>query len=461
MDATVSFFSIPALGRLIRKKELSPVELTQVYLERIQQVDSRIHAFARVTSDAACARARLLEKEIMSGTIRGPLHGIPYAVKDAFAFPGYPTTWGSPAFADQVFDTSATVITKLDDAGAILLGKCAMTELAGSPSHVAREACRTPWDTARWAGGSSGGPAAAVASGCSAFALGTETLGCTVTPASYCGVSGLRPTYGRISRAGVMRLSWSMDTVGILTRTARDCATVFSALQGIDPADPSTIRKPFEPRFTRVRQRAPRLRVALINEDYPPWGDRDVQGAFREALAVLSSAGVHAEEIVLPDHPYKKIAETIITAEGASVFEPTVRTGTIGALVDGDRRAEILGGQLISAVDYLRCQRIRTAMIRDLSGIFRKYDILIGASALTCAPSVDADLKTSSGRVTTIGAAGNLVGLPAVSIPCGFNRDRLPVGTTVTGRPFGEAEVLEIAHLYQTITRWHEQTPPV
>lgn len=448
------------LSKLIKRKKISPVKLTEEYLSRIEKISPKLNAFVTITTDLALQQARQAEKEINAGSYRGPLHGIPYAAKDLFAVKNYPTTWGAKPYANQMIDEEATAIRKLREAGAILLGKAAMSEIAGGPpTATATGASRTPWDTSRWSGGSSSGSGAAVAAGLCTFALGTETWGSIMTPSSFCGVTGLRPTFGRISRAGAMALSWTMDKVGALARNAADAATIFSALHGKDESDSMTVQAPFKVALNKARDNINKLRVGFVKEDYDKWGEPDVAAAFVQALEVFKQLGIEAHEIQLPDHPYETVAATIIAAEEASAFEPLVRAGKVSGIIDPDRRGELLGAQLITAVDYLRCQRIRTQICNDIAKLFTQYDIILGSSTLQCAPPIDADMQSIFGGGNTIEAVENLVGLPAVSVPCGFNKKKLPIGLKIIGRPFDEAGVLEFAHVYQSVTEYHKKRP--
>ncbi len=420
------FLSLSQQAKLIKRKKLSPVAITEAYFNRIEKINPRVHAFAIVTTELAIQQAQQAEKEINAGFYRGPLHGIPFAAKDLFAVKGYPTTWGARPYSYQVIDDDAAVIVRLKNAGAILLGKCAMSELAGGPPNAtATGACRTPWDLSRWSGGSSSGSAAAVAAGLCSFALGSETWGSIMTPASFCGVTGLRPTFGQISRAGVMSLSWTMDKVGVLARDAIDCSTVFDIVRGKDSEDPYSTDAIFKPKYTKASERLSKLRIGFMREDYDKWGEPDVARAFQEGLRVFKQMGTEPVELTLPEHPYEAAATTIIAAEEASAFEPLIRSGKISGIIDPDRRGELLGGQLITAVDYLRCQRIRTAMVQDFAELFSKIDLILGSSTLKCAPPIDADMNSIFEGGNIIEAAENLLGLPAVSIPCGFNTVRV------------------------------------
>ncbi len=458
----ILYSPISELSKLIKRKKLSPVKLTEEYLSRIEKISPRLNAFATVTTELALQQAHQAENEIESGLYRGPLHGIPYAAKDLFAVKDYPTTWGARPYAQQMIDEDAAVIRKLREAGAILLGKAAMSEIAGGPpTATATGACRTPWDTTRWSGGSSSGSGAAVAAGLCTFALGTETWGSIMTPASFCGVTGLRPTFGRISRAGAMALSWTMDKVGVLARNAGDAATVFSILHGEDEADAMSRQSPFKMSVNKARENIAGLRVGYIKEDYGKWGEPDVAAAFAQAIEMFKSLGFQPEEIHLPEYPHETVAATIISSEEASAFEPLVHAGKISGIIDPDRRGELLGAQLISAVDYLRCQRIRTQIVQDVAKMFESHDIILGSSTLQCAPPIDADMDAIFGGGNTIEAAENLVGLPAVSVPCGFNKRNLPIGLKIIGAPFADARVLEVAHVFQSVTQWHKKRPRV
>ena len=460
IDENILFAPVHDLTRLIKKHKISPVELTEAYLARIEALSPKLHAFVTVTRELAMQQARQAEKEVMAGLLRGPLHGIPYGAKDLFAVKGYPTTWGARPYEHQRIDRDATVIQKLTDAGAILLGKCAMSELAGGPpAATATGPCRTPWDLTRWSGGSSSGSGSSVAAGLVAFALGTETWGSIMTPSSFCGVSGLRPTFGRVSRAGAMTLSWTMDKVGAIARSAMDCSAVLTVIAGKDRSDEMTISTPFHGSFVRVPQKIARMKVGFVKEDYEKYGEQDVARAFATALETFTSFGVKPEEVKLPDHPYETVAEIIIAAEEASAFEPLVHSGKVSEIIDPDRRGELLGAQMITAVDYLRCQRIRTLIARDFTELLARYDIILGSSTLQCAPPIDADMNTIFAGGNIIEAAENLLGLPAISIPCGFNSKNLPIGLKIIGRTLGESDVLAAAHLYQTVTDWHTKQP--
>jgi aspartyl-tRNA(Asn)/glutamyl-tRNA(Gln) amidotransferase subunit A len=462
IEKDILFAPLGELRNLLRRRKLSPVRLTEAYLERIEDLDPKLHAFASVMPERALREARQAEKELAADVDRGPLHGIPYAAKDLFAARGARTTWGAVPYAAQTIDRDATVIRRLGENGAILIGKTSMTELAGGPPPASTTgACRTPWDIGRWSGGSSAGSGAAVAAGLVPFALGTETWGSIMTPASFCGVSGLRPTFGRISRAGAMALSWSMDKVGVLARTAQDCGSVFAVLHGQDEEDDASLNAVFKPSWTRAAATIRTLRIGVVREEYERWGAPDVAAAFAEALEVFRGLGAQTRDATVPDHPYEAVATTIIAAEEAAAFESLVAGGGVKDIIDPGRKGELLGGQTITAVDFLRCQRMRRRMMRDFATLFGDYDFLLGSSTLKCAPPVEADLSTVFAGGNTIEAAENLLGLPGISIPCGFDATGLPIGLKLIAPPMEEARILEAAHLFQSMTDWHRKRPRI
>jgi aspartyl-tRNA(Asn)/glutamyl-tRNA(Gln) amidotransferase subunit A len=459
-DKEILFKTVAELSKLIKSKKLSPVELTRSYLDAIEKYSPKLHAFVTVLNDTAIKEAKLAEAEISNGNYRGSLHGIPYAVKDLFSVRGFPTTWGSNVYKDQTFDYDADVIKRLRLSGSVLLGKAAMSELAGGPPFAtATGACRTPWDSSRWSGGSSSGSSASVASGLTSFALGTETWGSIMTPSSYCGISGLRPTFGRIPRTGTMPLSWTMDKVGVLARSAEDCAIVFKTLHGSTVEDPFSIDAPFNYSSKNIMEKISGLRIGFVKEDYDKFGEVEVSKAFVEALDIFRSFGLKPTEITLPNHPYEEVANTIITAEEASIFEPLVSSGRVKDIIDPERRGELIGGQTIKAVDYLKCMRVRSEMNTDFQNLFENWDIILGSSTLTTAPLVDAKMNDVFKGGNVIEAAENLTGIPAISIPCGFDKKKLPIGLKIIGRHFDEESILELATAYQKATDWHRRIP--
>ncbi len=397
------------------------------------------------------------------------MHGIPYGVKDLLATRGIPTTWGAAPYRKQVFDHDATVVRKLRDAGAVLLGKLAMVELAGGFGYNNADASftgpgLTPWNTRYWSGGSSSGPGAAVAAGLVAFAIGSETSGSIITPAAYCGISGLRPTYGRVSRHGAMALSWTLDKLGPMCRSADDCGIVLAAIAGRDPLDPSTIAKPFQyPENLKGAPGAKRFRIGIIKnatEGVQP----AVRRNFENAVDVLRKLGTVVEAVTFPDLPYGAAVGTIIEAEAASAFRDLLESGRARELRSARGRWGGYPGTVVLAVDYLDALRTRRRIKRELDGLYARYDALVSPSRSTVAPPIAEDFSRAypgfRGGPAII-PAGNLAGQPAISVPNGFGPHNLPTGLQFTGRAWSEARLLTLAHAYQQATDWHRRRPRV
>ncbi len=466
LSEDILFLPVSELGLKLRRHQLSPVELAEAYLERLDRIGPELNAVATITRELALEQARAAEREIAAGKYRGPLHGIPYGAKDLLATRGIRTTWGAKPYAEQVFDFDATVIRRLRHAGAVLVAKLAMVELAGGGGYRYAAASLTgsgknPWNPGHWTGGSSSGSGAAVAAGLVAFAIGSETWGSIVNPSAFCGVTGLRPTYGRVSRHGAMPLSWTMDKLGAMCRSAIDCGLVLAAIAGWDPQDVSSVPG-FFVLATGLRAASRRSwRVGVIREDFAKNGEPEVGGAFSEALKVLETSGAQLSDAKLPDFPYAAVADLIISAEGASVFRPLIESGKIYELNDPLQPAGLYAGLKISAADYLKAMRIRARMQVELNKLFEQVDLLVAPSEMKTSPTLDADLeKYFSGGGGEIGATGNLAGWPCVSVPMGFGKNHLPVGLQIVGRAFDEASVIALAAAYQKKTDWHRQRPP-
>jgi len=460
------YLSIKELGDRIRTGAMSPVELTKSYLERAGRLGPRWNAYALLTPEIALDDARVAQQEIRSGHYRGPLHGIPYAAKDLLAVRGIPTTWGARPYAKQKFDYEASVITRLRQAGAVLLGKAAMIELAGGmgyryASASLTGAAKNPWNNGCWTCGSSSGTGAIVAGALAAFAIGTETWGSIICPAAFCGVSGLRPTYGRVSRHGGMVLCSSMDKIGPLARTAADCGTVLAAIAGHDPLDPSSLPAG-EAAFTYspARTKTPRpLRVGWTPEQMKD-AQPGVRAAAEAARKVLEKAGAKVRDAKLPQGPWEPAANVVIAVEGASAFDDLISSGRCLELEDPSGKVGGFVNQQVSGMDYLRAMRVRTVLQRKVAELFRGFEVIAGASTSTVATRLDADLEVELAGADPLGAIGNLCGLPAISVPCGFDSAGLPVGLQFVGPPLGEQAVLAAAELYQQQTDWHRKKPP-
>ena len=463
------FSSVAELAALIRARKLSPVELTEGYLARLERFGARLGAVAAVMRESAMREARQAEKEIRAGRSRGLLHGIPYGAKDLLATREAPTTWGATPYKNQRFDYDATVIRRLRDAGAILCAKLAMVELAGGMGYNQADAsltgaCRTPWNTDYWSGGSSSGPGAAVAAGLVAFAIGSETSGSIITPAAFCGVSGLRPTYGMVSRHGAMALCWTLDKLGPMCRTAADAGIVLSAIAGHDPLDASSLeRSSFRYPATGTRPQKKTLRLAVMKDSFEK-AQKEVRDNFLMSLDVLERADKRVRlerDVKLPDYPYGAAVGTIVDAEGAAAFRELIESGRVGELASPEGRIGGFSASLVTAVDYLHAMRLRVPMRRAWSELFRKYDLLVAPSRATVSYPVS---KTFDQAYPGIGAsspigASNLVGVPAISIPNGFGQAGLPTGIQFIGAAWSELLLVETADKYQQVTDWHKRRP--
>jgi Asp-tRNA(Asn)/Glu-tRNA(Gln) amidotransferase A subunit family amidase len=469
------------LSRLIRGRQISPVELTKSYLERARALDGQLFAFVTFTEDLAIEQARDAERRAMKGKLRSPLDGIPWGVKDLFATSGVPTQWGSPAYQDQTFDYDATVVRKLRDSGAVLVGKLASGELA-SGARWFGGTTRCPWDPKRSSSGSSAGPASGTAAGLVAFSIGSETLGSIISPAATNGVVGLRPTYGRVSRHGAMTLSWTMDKVGPICRTVEDCAMVFDEILGADPLDKTSVDGPTVGalREAQARQRAasrderpggrrPPLqkkgkRIGVVREEFRAITEPDVIAVFQNALKSLESLGFILEDISLEDYPYQDIARYTLNIEAATVFEPLWKTGKIDMLINQQRAIDWSAARLLPATDYLKMQRLRAEICENASTLFKKYAALVSPAVTSPANLVDfSNVFEPTGTVIGGGslALGNLAGLPAVSVPCGFTASSLPLGIQLIGPAFDEAGLLRVAHAYEQGNEWVDRHPRI
>lgn len=461
MTDDVAFASIPQLGAMMRRKSTSSVELTEFFLRRLERYGPKYNAVVTVTRERALREARRADAELAAGHDRGPLHGIPYGVKDLLATVGAPTTWGAAPYRHQVFDYDATVVRKLGDAGAVLLGKLAMIELAGGLSYNQADAsftgpCRNPWNTAYWTGGSSSGPGACVSAGLVPFAIGSETDGSIMNPSSFCGVSGLRPTYGRVSRHGAMALCWTLDKVGPMCRTAEDCATVLGAIAGADPQDRSSVDRPFNyPPPARGKWRVGLVKGAL--KKVQP----EVRRNFEAALAKLHGV-IETREIVLPKYPVGTMVFTILAAEAASAFRDIIQDGRVRTLQDSTQRHAGFSYFAVPAVDYVDAMRLRAYVKRALDKLFTKVDVIANPteSSVAWPIGVDFDKVYPGVQGIDLTSFGSVAGIPAISVPTGFGQHGLPTAMAITGPSFREAELVALAHEYQTRSDWHQRRPP-
>src|SRR5271168_2495219 len=461
----ILFQSVSELAKKIESKQISPVELTESYLARSETLGPKLNAYARLTPDLAIDQARAAEKEIHRGHYRGPLHGIPYAAKDALAVKGIPTTWGAKPFADQVFDYNAAVIDHLTNVGAILIGKASMIELAGGLGYTYASASlqgetRNPWDTSCWTCGSSSGSGAIVAAGLAAFAIGTETWGSIICPSAFCGVSGLRPTYGRVSRYGAMALAPSMDKIGPLARTAEDCARVFAAIAGHDPKDRSTV--PIDKgAFTyspSLDLKARPLKVGWLTNAWPKL-DSGVAKVLLAAEKVVRKFFGSVRSATLPDGPFEDAANVIVAAECAASFRGLIRSGRVSELTDPLGQISGYVNEQYSAADYLRALSIREILQKKMEALFASFDVLVTAAQPIPATPLETNLETDLAFPDPLGAIGNLCGLPALAVPCGFTENNLPVGLQFVARAGDDFAVIQAARTFQAHTEWHRKHP--
>ena len=457
------FLSIRALGELLRNRQVSPVELAKTFLDRLEALGPRYNAVVTVTRDLALEQARAAEKDILAGRYKGPLHGIPYGAKDLLATAGgIPTTWGAAPFRDRQFDTDATVIRRLREAGAVLPAKLAMVELAGGMGYRQPNASFTgpginPWDPTRWSGGSSSGSGSAVCAGLVPFAIGSETWGSILGPANHCGVAGLRPTFGRVSRHGAMVLSWSLDKLGPLCLTADDCGLVLEAIAGPDAADPSTADRPF-----RYEPDPPprRFRLGVI-VGVADGTEAATRMNFEAAVQKLAEVAT-IEEVKIPSMPYEEITRTILFGEMASAFEDLIETGQIAELTAPEDRYTPYSRVAVLAKDYIRALRLRGLVVAEIDRAMQGFDALLAPSRPVPSTKVDEEFPSAirgAGK-DLMGAIGNLAGLPAISVPDGFTEHGVPTGLQFMGRPYDENIILAVASAYQKLTDWHLRHPP-
>ena len=471
LDQDVFFSTIKQLNRRLLAKEFSAEELARAFALRLQQLGPRYNALALPLVQESIRQAKTVDADLKRGRLRGPLQGVPYAVKDLLSYAGQPTTWGAKPYAGQVFDFNATVVDKLAGVGAILAGKLSMVELAGGGGYRYASASLfgpglNPWDRTRWSGGSSSGSAAAVAAGLVPFALGSETSGSIVTPASFCGVTALRPTYGLVSRHGAMALSWTLDKLGPFARSAEDCGLILEAIAGKDGKDPGSAGKSFyyTPQYARP---VSELRIGYSPGDFSERADAAARDAFAAAIQVLKDAGAQLQETSLPEFPYGATLSTILSAEQGAVFEPLITSGQVDQLADQAQIAGLKASLDTSAKDYLKAMRVRRLIQTEIGHLFGRVDALVAPGRSAPAPKIDQPL---SGRTAAVSAApqpgmsaivqaGNLAGLPALVLPCGF-ASGLPLALQVVGAPFSENTLLAVGNEFQTRTGWHQKRPP-
>ncbi len=460
-----TFLTLRELSQQIRDQKLSPVALTELSLERLRRLGDRYNAVVTMMADSARREANAAAKEIKAGRWRGPLHGIPYGAKDLVATKGVPTTWGATPYRKQVFDYDATVVTRLREAGAVLVAKLAMVELAGGMGYNHADASFTgpgitPWNDKFWSGGSSSGPGSAVAAGLVPFAIGSETSGSILTPCAYSGVTGLRPTYGLVSRHGAMALSWTLDKLGPMARSADCCSIVLGAIAGRDPHDASSLEGTYQHADPMSSGRKFRVGVPKgVTEKVQP----EVRDNFEKSLEVLGDRVVVTRDVEWPEFPWGPSIGAIVGAEGAAAFIDLIEAGKVKELRCPRDRHGGYAATLIPAVDYLQAMRLRAPMKRAVSALFDRFDVIASPTRATVAYPIDKNFEDSypgiMGGPPLIPAA-NLCGLPALCMPNGFGENDLPTSITFMGAALSERDLVDLGRIYQERTDWHTKVPP-
>jgi aspartyl-tRNA(Asn)/glutamyl-tRNA(Gln) amidotransferase subunit A len=458
----IPFLTIAELRRAYDQRELSPVEVTRTLLDRVAAHDARLNSFIRITEDSALAAAREAERALMAGERRGPMHGIPYGLKDIVETAGIPTTGHSKLRQDHVPAADAEIVRRLKAGGGVLLGKLATWEFAlGGPSwDLPWPPARNPWDRDRLPGGSSSGPGAAVAAGFMPAAIGTDTGGSIRGPAAFCGICGLKPTYGRVSRRGVFPNTFTMDHIGPMTRSAEDIALMLQAIAGFDPADPGSEDRPVPDYHAALDGGLAGLRLGLVEGWHDGEGAHpDLAPAIAAAVAALQGLGAVVEPVKLSSlRDYTDCKTTISSVELYAIHEPDLRARPqdFGRIL----RNRVLPGALIRGEDYLAALRWRRALATEQKRAFARFDALLTAGARTIADRADPNAPDRHGLTVSITMPFSISGVPALAIPCGFSRaEGMPLSLQIAGRPFEEATVLRIAHAYQQATDWHRRHP--
>jgi aspartyl-tRNA(Asn)/glutamyl-tRNA(Gln) amidotransferase subunit A len=460
-DTDLAFATLPVLGAKLRSGEVSAVELARFFLDRLEKYGPKYNCVVNLTRDLALAQAAQADKERKAGHDRGPLHGIPYGAKDLLATKGIPTTWGCAPYKDRIIDQDATVVRKLREAGAVLVAKLSMVELAGGMGYRQANASltgpgRNPWRTSQWSGGSSSGSGSAVSAGLVPFAIGTETWGSITTPSSYCGLTGLRPTYGRVSRAGAMALSWTLDKIGPMAHSAHDCALVLNAIAGPDPDDPAATDRPYA--YPPADEPGRPFKLAMLSKGVEN-AHPDVRANFERALEVWRKLG-SITEIDVPKLPFGPVASTILSAEMASAFEEMVDSGEVFELSAPEDRIGGFADQAVLATDYLRAQRIRGKLCRELDAWFAPYDAVLTVPTGGAAPTADGPFGGGH-SARSLGGPGNACGTPCIVMPTGLTDDGLPTALQIDGRAYSENRLVALAAAFQNQTAWHTLHPEV
>lgn len=452
--------TLAAASRALHSREISSRELTDFYLTRIASLNPTLNAFITVTGDEARAEGKRADDELAHGTDRGALHGIPLALKDLFDTRSIRTTAGSKILRDRVPDEDAAVTARLREAGAVLLGKLNMHEWAfgvtNDNPHFGRT--RNPWDPERIPGGSSGGSAAAVAARLCLGTMGSDTGGSIRLPSALCGVTGLKPTFGRVSLHGVIPLSWSMDHAGPLAQTAEDCAVLLQSTAGYDPLDPASVDAGVPDYRSALDQTLDGVRIAVPSGYFAAEVDAEILSAVQEAARLLEARGakITRKELTFGGEMFLT-NRAVLNAEAAAFHAGHMKNqpNDIGA----DVLTRLRTGEAISTADYVRARRRQLELRRALEIYFSDVDLLATPTTRVVAPRFGSDAVAMSQHLTPFTAPFNLAGFPAVSLPCGFNHEGLPIGLQLVARPWAEALLLQAAHQYQLATDWHKRIP--
>lgn len=460
--------SVRELGAGLRARRFTAVELAQGFLGRLEKLGPRYNAVVTLMPERAFEEARAADAVFAQGRDRGPLQGIPYGVKDLLATAGVPTTWGAEPYRSQVFDEDAEIVRRLGETGAVLVAKLSMVELAGGMGYNHADAAfngpgLNPWNLKYWSGGSSSGPGSAVAAGLVPFAIGSETSGSILTPAAFCGLSGLRPTYGLVSRRGAMALSWTLDKLGPMARSVDECGLVLSAIAGRDAGDRTSAeigfewRGPVDPSIVRRRPWRIAVPAGVVEKVQPA-----VRDNFEATLATLGDAAEITRDVAWPEFPWGPAVGTIVGAEGASAFLELIESGGLARLRCPRDRWAGYTGTAVSAVDYLQAMRLRGPMKEAVNALFERFDAIAAPTRSTVAYPADVEFQQAWPGFSAgppLIPAGNLCGLPALCLPTGLGAEGLPTSLSLLGAAFDETTLVALGHDLQTRTKHHLAWP--
>ncbi len=468
----IQFATLTELSQRLRNREISSEELTKIFCGRLEQLGPTYNALACLLQKDAIKASKDVDGDLKRQRYRSIIQGIPFGAKDLLSVAKYPTTWGAKPYQTQVFDYDATAIKRLKGKGGLCVAKLSMVELAGGGGYSSASASLqgpglNPWNKEYWSGGSSSGSAAAVAAGLVPYALGSETSGSILTPAAYCGVTGLRPTYGLVSRYGAMALSWTLDKIGVLARCADDCGHVLQAMAGGDILDSGSAGKSFY-YFPQYARKTSELKFGYSPLDFNDLLEEPYRPVFAKAFDVVKSLGAQLTETTWPDFPYGPVIGTIIDSDAASIFETLIRSGRVDQLADQEQINGLKAALNYSAIDYLKAMRVRRQIQSAFRELFTNIDILIAPTRKTIADLANVPFDQQHPEkqpperprgLYGLVPATNLTGFPALSLPCGFVKG-MPVGIQLVGNQYSENTLLSIGREFQKVTDFHKQRPP-